>query len=78
MAVLRMTHQCDSYQTGASQKVFRKTVSWILNNVIIPALYFIVSNYKRHINRDIFWRNLYTDQSCPKPHSDTLPLIYSY
>ena len=55
MAVLRTTHRCDSYRPGASQKVFRKTVSGILNNVIIPALYFTVSNYNRDILIEIYF-----------------------
>ena len=63
MAVLRTTHRCDSYQPGASQKVFRKTVSWILNNVIIPALYFTVSNYNRDILIEIYFGEIYTQIS---------------
>ena len=59
----RMTHQCDSSQPGASQKVFRKTVSWIFNNVIIPALYFIVSNYNKDILIEIHFGEIYTQVS---------------
>lgn len=45
---LIMTHQCDSYQPAAPQKVFRGTVSRILKYLIIRALSFF------HTNRDVF------------------------